>query len=355
MGERDALNGTSKRFQTRLMHTLRGRGSVGLTTYVIKRSLIIIPKFFLISIIIFTLLNLAPRSDPITIIFADNSVYGITPELIDKLIEEYGRDQPFFVQYLVWIGKLVRGDFGYSYVYNQPVIEMISIRVPPTLELMLMVQALSLVLAIILGVVSAVKQYSLTDALAKVGALIGYSAPSFWLGLIGIIVFAGYLKWLPAFGTQTVGIEFPTIFHVWFDHFKHLFLPVTILSFGWMAYLLRLVRSSMLEVLRSDYILTARAKGLSERVVIYKHALRNALLPVVTYEGYAVGFLLSGAAVIESVFSWPGLGTFMVEAATNRDYPTLMGLSMIITLMVLISNLVADLSYAVVDPRIRYE
>jgi len=324
-----------------------------LMTYTIRRLIVIVPTFFLISIIIFTLINLAP-GDPITIMFANNPARA-TPELIEKLIKEYGLDQPIFVQYLVWVGKMVRGDFGYSYVYNKPVISIISIRVPRTLELMLMVQAVSLVLAIILGVVSAVKQYSLTDALAKVGALVGYSAPSFWLGLIGIIVFAGYLKWLPAFGTQTVGIPYPTIFHVWFDHFKHLFLPVTILSFGWMAYLLRLVRSSMLEVLRSDYILTARAKGLSERVVIYKHALRNALLPVVTYEGYAVGFLLSGAAVIESVFSWPGLGTFMVEAATSRDYPTLMGLSMIVTLMVLISNLIADLSYAVVDPRIRYE
>jgi peptide/nickel transport system permease protein len=220
---------------------------------------------------------------------------------------------------------------------------------------MITVQVVSLILAVILGVVSAVKQYSITDALAKLGALIGYSAPSFWLGLIGIIVFCGYLNWLPSYGTQTLGVEYPTIFHVWFDHFKHLLLPVSILSFGWMAYLLRLVRSSMLEVLRSDYILTARAKGLSERVVIYKHALRNALLPVVTYEGYAMGFLLGGAAVIESVFSWPGLGKFWVDVATGRDYPTLMGLSMVITLMVLISNLIADLTYSIVDPRIRYE
>jgi len=209
-------------------------------TYTIRRLIVIVPTFFLISIIIFTLINLAP-GDPITIMFANNPARA-TPELIEKLIKEYGLDQPIFVQYLVWVGKMVRGDFGYSYVYNKPVISIISIRVPRTLELMLMVQAVSLVLAIILGVVSAVKQYSLTDALAKVGALVGYSAPSFWLGLIGIIVFAGYLKWLPAFGTQTVGIPYPTIFHVWFDHFKHLFLPVTILSFGWMAYLLRLVR-----------------------------------------------------------------------------------------------------------------
>jgi peptide/nickel transport system permease protein len=324
-----------------------------LVTYTIRRLIIIVPTFLLISIIIFTLIHLAP-GDPISIMVASNPMRLTQPE-IDELKKEYGLDQPVFVQYLVWIGRLFRGDLGHSYTYAKPVIELVSIRVPRTLELMIMVQAVSLILAIFLGVVSAVKQYSLTDALAKVGALIGYSAPSFWLGLIGIIVFALYLDWLPSFGVQTVGEEFPTIFHVWFDHFKHLLLPVSILSFGWMAYLLRLVRSCMLEVLRSDYILTARAKGLSERVVIYKHALRNALLPVVTYEGYAVGFLLGGAAVIESVFSWPGLGKFMVDAATSRDYPTLMGLSMIITLMVLISNLIADLSYAIVDPRIRYD
>ncbi len=333
--------------------TRGGGASLTLIAYTIRRLIIIVPTFFLISLIIFSLIHLAP-GDPITLMMAANPA-RVNQTVIDELVIEYGLDQPIFVQYLVWIGKMLRGDFGHSYVWNQPVIKLISIRVPRTLELMITVQAVSLILAVILGVVSAVKQYSLTDALTKLGALIGYSAPSFWLGIIGILVFTMQLDWLPASGVRTVGVDFPTIFHVWFDHFKHLLLPVCILSFGWMAYLLRLVRSSMLEALRSDYILTARAKGLSERVVIYKHALRNALLPVVTYEGYAVGFLLGGAAVIESVFTWPGLGRFMVQVAIKRDYSTLMGLSMIITLMVLLSNLIADLSYAIVDPRIRYE
>jgi len=324
-----------------------------LVTYTIRRLIIIVPTFFLISLIIFSLIHLAP-GDPITLMMAMNPA-RVNQTVIDELIIEYGLDQPIFVQYLIWVGKMLRGDLGYSYVWNAPVIKLISVKTPRTLELMIIVQVMSLIVAVILGVVSAVKQYSLTDALTKLGALIGYSAPSFWLGLIGILVFAQQLDWLPASGLRTLGETFPTIFHVWFDHFKHLILPASILSFGWMAYLLRLVRSSMLEALRSDYILTARAKGLSERVVIYKHALRNALLPVVTYEGYAVGFLLGGAAVIESVFTWPGLGSFMVEVATKRDYSTLMGLSMIITLMVLLSNLIADLSYAIVDPRIRYE
>jgi peptide/nickel transport system permease protein len=279
----------------------------------------------------------------------------IDPSVRDKLIKDFGLDQPVFVQYLVWVGRLFRGELGYSYAYSKPVIKMIGIRIPRTIELMILTQVLALFFAIVLGVVSAVKQYSLTDSLAKLTALIGYSAPSFWLGLISIIVFAGTLKWLPSFGVSTARAHFPTILHVWGDHARHLILPVGILSFGWMAYLLRLVRSSMLEVLRSDYILTARAKGLSERLVIYKHALRNALLPVITSESLAIGFIVAGASVIETVFSWPGMGKFMVDIASRRDYPTLMGLSMIITLMVLLSNLIADISYAVVDPRIRYE
>ncbi len=220
---------------------------------------------------------------------------------------------------------------------------------------MLMTEVIALALAVVLGVVCAVKQYSLTDGVFTLGALVGYSAPNFWLGLLGITVFAGMLQWLPSFGVQTYGTTFPTIFGAWFDHLKHLILPLSILIFGWVAYLFRLVRSSMLEVLGQDYIITARAKGLKERIVIYKHALRNALLPVVTYEGYSIGFILGGAAVVETVFSWPGLGKFWVDVAANRDYPTLMALSIIVALMLLVGNLCADIAYAMVDPRIRYD
>lgn len=334
------------------VHGRNGEVSMTLRNYVIRRLLIIVPTFFLISIIIFTLIHLAP-GDPVKIMLG--YMKGVTPQQVEELRKHFGLDQPIFVQYLIWVGRFLQGDLGFSYARAQSVASLISTRIGRTVELMILVQIVSLVSAVVVGVVSAVRPYSLTDSASKLMALIGYSAPSFWLGLIGIIVFAGQLNVLPSFGVQSYDVEFPTIFHVWFDHLKHLILPVIILSFGWMAYLLRLVRSSMLEVLRHDYIVTARAKGLSERVVIYKHALRNALLPVVTYEGYAMGFLLGGAAVIETVFSWPGLGKFWVAAASARDYPTLMGLSMVTTLMILLANLIADISYAVVDPRIRYD
>ena len=322
-----------------------------LRTYVIRRLLVLIPTFFLISIIIFTLIHLAP-GDPIQAMFGPRLIPQETRERITK---ELGLDQPIHVQYLIWVSKVLRGDLGYSYLSKEPVIDMISVRIPRTLELMLLAEIVSVTMGIVLGVIAAVKHWSLVDAASSLAALIGYSAPNFWMALMAIIVFAVSLGWLPVGGMSTLGVKFPTPLHALLDHLKHVILPVFILAFGWAAYLFRLVRSSMLEVLRQDYIVTARAKGLKERVVIYKHALRNALLPVVTYEGYSIGFLLSGAVVIEEVFTWLGLGHFMVRIALTRDYPTLMGLSMTIAIMVLLANLCADIAYAIVDPRIRYE
>jgi len=305
----------------------------------------------LISIIIFTLIHLAP-GDPLQAIWGPRH---ISPEAREEIIKRFGLDQPIPVQYLIWVSKILRGDFGYSYINNAPVIDLVSVRIPRTLELMVLAEIASVAIGIVLGVLAAVKHGSLVDAGSSLGALIGYSTPNFWMALILILVFAVGLGWLPAGGMSTAGITFPTPFHALLDHLKHAILPVFVLAFGWAAYLFRLVRSSMLEVLRQDYIITARAKGLKERVVIYKHALRNALLPVVTYEGYSMGFLLGGAVVIEQVFTWLGLGHFMVLIAEKRDYPVLMGLSMIIALMVLIANLCADIAYAIVDPRITYD
>jgi peptide/nickel transport system permease protein len=220
---------------------------------------------------------------------------------------------------------------------------------------MVVAEVVSVVAAVILGVVAAVHHYSIADALSSLAALVGYSLPDFWIALMAIVVLAAWFQLFPIGGTTTVGVTFPTLFHAWIDHLWHLILPAAVLALGWTAYLFRMVRSSMLEVLRQDYILTARAKGLKERIVVYKHALRNALLPVITYEAFSMGFLLGGAVVIEQIFAWPGLGRFMVLIAENRDYPTLMGLSMIIALMVLAANLAADIAYAIADPRIRYE
>lgn len=322
-----------------------------LRTLVIRRLIVLVPTLFLISIAIFSILHLAP-GDPVT------AIVGRHPpsrEVLKLIREEYGLDQPVYVQYFKWLGKVLRGNFGYSYLNHAQVMDLIGPRILYTVELMLVAEAVSVVIAIILGVIAAVKHYSIVDALSSLGALVGYATPNFWVALMAIIVFTLWLGWLPIGGVSTPGVTFPSPFHALLDHLWYLVLPTSILVLGWTAYLFRMVRSSMLEVLRQDYIVTARAKGLRERVVIYKHALRNALLPVVTYEAYSMGFLLSGAAVIESIFGWPGLGRFMVEIAHKSDYPTLMGLTMIIAVMVLIANLCADIAYAIVDPRIRYE
>ena len=322
-----------------------------LRTYVIRRLILIIPTFLLISVVIFAIIHLAP-GDPAQAIAGRHTP---SKAVMEEIRKDYGLDQIIPVQYAIWLNKLLHGDLGFSYLSNRPVIVMIGERVLRTLELMLAAEATSVIIAIVLGVIAAVKHYSIADALTSLGALIGYSTPNFWLALMAILVFTVWLGWLPSSGTATLGMQFASPFDALVDHLKHLILPTSILVLGWTAYLFRMVRSSMLEVLGQDYITTARAKGLKERVVIYKHALRNALLPVVTYLGYSMGFLLGGAAVIESIFAWPGLGQFFVEIALLRDYPTLMGLGMIIALMVLLANLCADVAYAIVDPRIRYE
>jgi peptide/nickel transport system permease protein len=322
-----------------------------LRNYVIRRLILIIPTFFLISAIVFTLIHLAP-GDPVMVMV---SRHGLPQATQDRIREELGLNEPVPVQYAIWVGKLLRGDFGFSYVTGRNVLEWISNKIPATVELILVAEIISVIIAVTLGVIAAVKHYSLTDAVCSVTALVGYSAPSFWIAVIAILVFSMMLKWLPPSGMYTVGVIWGSPLDAFVDHLKHLIMPTSILVLGWTAYLFRMVRSSMLDVLNQDFIMTARAKGVKERVVIYKHALRNALLPVITYLGFSIGFLLGGAAVIENIFDWPGLGEFIVMVASNRDYPALMGITMIISLMVLIANLCADVTYAIVDPRIRYD
>jgi peptide/nickel transport system permease protein len=326
---------------------------MGLRTYVIRRLILIIPTFFTVSLIVFMIIHLAPN-DPVEAMQA-GAPGRISQEMAEKIRKELGLDQPIHIQYLMWVTKLLRGDLGYSYLTAEPVGSTLAGRIPRTIELMLTAQFISWAIAIVLGVVAAVKQYSLADVLSSVTALIGFSTPNFWIGLILLLIFSLRLGWLPASGVHTPGITFASPFHALIDHLKYLLLPTLVLVIGWTAYLFRIVRSSMLEVLKQDYITTARAKGLKERVVIYKHALRNALLPVISYLGLSVGFLLGGSAVIETLFAWPGLGQLMVERALMSDYNVLMGISIIVAIMVLIANLCADIAYAVVDPRIRYD
>jgi len=334
------------------MHKKRSLvGLLTLRTYIIRRLIVVIPTLLLISIAIFSIIHLAPGDPAQTI----GGRHTPSREVAEQIRKRYGLDQPIPVQYLIWLSKVLRGDLGYSFLSNAPVLDMISVKILPTVELMLVAEVVSVVIAVVLGVIAAVKHYSIADATASLVALVGYSIPNFWIALISILFFSAWLGWFPFTGYSSVGIVFPTPFHAFLDHLSYLVLPSSVLVLGWTAYLFRMVRSSMLEVMRQDYILTARAKGLRERVVVYKHALRNALLPIITYEAYSIGFLLSGAAVIEHIFAWPGLGRFMVIIAERRDYPTLMGLSMIIAIMVLVANLCADIAYAIADPRISYD
>lgn len=326
---------------------------MGLRDYVIRRLIVIIPTFFLITLIIFSLIHLAP-GDPIDIIYRGPHS-GMLPAEREALRVEWGLDQPIHIQYFSWLIKMLQGNLGFSYINQMSVSNVIIIKIPLTLELMLAAELISIVVAIVLGVIAAVKHHSIYDAVCSVGALAGYSTPDFWLALMMLLLFSRWLLWLPSSGYQTTGIIFATPFDALLDHMKYLILPAVALVVGYTAYLFRMVRSAMLEVLTQDYIMTARSKGVKEYVVIYKHALRNALLPVITYVGYSVGFLLSGAAVIEEIFEWNGLGQLMVTSTEVRDYPTLLGLSVFIAIMVLVANLCADVAYAVIDPRIRYD
>jgi len=326
---------------------------VGLAGYIIRRILLLIPTFFIATAIIFLLIHFAP-GDPIQLMFAESG-HPVSPLIIEQVRRELGLEQPLHVQYLIWIGKMLSGDLGVSYSaqFGRPVLSLIGERVWVTVAIMLTAEAVSLVFALALGVIAASKQYSAVDNLCTVSALLGYSMPTFWTALVSIMIFAVWLGIFPSFGFMTHGVELAP-FERAVDVARHLVLPVTVISFVYTAYLFRLVRSNVLEVLRQDYITTARAKGVKERMVVYKHALRNALLPTVTFVGLSVGFILSGSVVVETVFSIPGLGSLFTEFALKRDYPALMALSLMITVMVLLANLCTDIAYGLLDPRIKY-
>jgi peptide/nickel transport system permease protein len=320
---------------------------------IIRRTLFFIPIAIISSLIIFSLIHLAP-GDPIDMLAGTG--HPPSPELMQKLRKDMGLDKPIYQQYLIWASKILRGDLGYSYsgrMMGRPVITIISSRIVPTLELMLVSQFLSIIIAIFLGVTAAVKQYSVFDNIASFLGLFLYSMPSFWISLMLILVLGLSLGLFPIFGATTAGTNLTGLAY-WSDHIHHLILPLTAVSAMQIAYLFRLVRSSMLEVLNKEYVTTARVKGCRENIVVYKHALRNALIPVVTFVGMSMGFVLSGAVVVETVFSWPGMGKLAVEFALGRDYPALMSLSMIIVVLVYFFNLITDIAYIIINPQIRY-
>ncbi|MBE6013330.1 nickel ABC transporter permease [Anaeropeptidivorans aminofermentans] len=301
--------------------------------YILKRLLTLIPVIIGVTMIVYLILNLAP-GDPAKTILGDQA----TPEAIEQLREEMGLNDPVFVQYGRYMLKLAQFDMGNGYKNGVPVIQEVSARFPNTIKLAITASLITIVLAIPLGIFAAIKQNTLFDGISMVIALIGVSMPIFWVGLLLILLFSLKLGWFPAAGAQG---------------WKSLVLPSIALGFMHMATIARTTRSSMLEVIRQDYIRTARSKGLSNMVVIRKHALKNAMIPTVTMIGLQMGGMLSGSVLTESVFAWPGIGRLMIQSINARDTPIVLGCIILFTLSFSIINLIVDLLYGFIDPRIR--
>ena len=326
-------------------------------TFLIRRLLSAIPLVLGIATIVFFLLSLAP-GDAASFLISPN----ITPEVLEQIRANMGLDQPVHIRYLRWMSAMLRGDFGVSLTRNQPVLDIIAEILPNTLVLSLCAFLLAFAGGILIGVFQAVRQNRPTDGILSVVGLFFYSMPSFWLALMLILVFSlgarnlwGWPIWFPASGMTSVDYPFMSPGEQLRDRAMHLLLPSASLALVLAAGIARYVRGSMLEVIRQDYIRTARSKGLSEFKVIFKHALRNGLIPVATLFGLYLPFLFSGAVLIETVFAWPGMGRLVVDAIFQRDYPVVMAGTFVFAIMVVAGNLIADVLYAVVDPRIRYE
>lgn len=313
----------------------------------------LIPLFFGILVLVFVASRLA--GDPVRLMTGLNP--NIRPEAIRHLQEYYGLDKPIWYQFFLYVWDLFRGDLGNSYVLRggTPVTTMIGDYAWETFKLQLAALFLSLAIAIPIGILSARRQYSKIDVSVTTTSLIGTCIPVFYIGIVGILIFSYYLGWFPPFGAHSLLAERYPYGSYTIDALWHMTLPTAILTFATLAPIVLLVRSSMLEILRQDYVLAARAGGLSERTVVYKHALRNALIPVVTYIGLYFGGMLAGAPITETVFNWPGVGRLYVEATSKLDFPVIMGVTVFITIMVLIANLITDITYGYIDPRIRLE
>ncbi len=303
--------------------------------YVARRLLLLIPVLFGVSLTSFSLLQLVP-GDPALVLAGEEA----TEEVLARIRQEHGLDRPLPVQFLVYLRNVARGQLGISIQSRQPVATLIAQRFPFTLTLALLAILVSGALGVVAGVVAATRRNSVLDAAALLGSLVGISMPIFWLGLLAILVFAVKLRWLPAGGSGTLA---------------HLVLPALVLGVASAAVIARMTRASLLEVLRQDYVRTARAKGVVERAVVLRHALKNALIPILTVFGLEFGYNLGGAVLTETVFSLPGVGRLIVEAIFARDYPVVQGALLVVATTFVLVNLVTDLAYALVDPRIRYE
>ncbi|MDI6894322.1 MAG: ABC transporter permease [Bacillota bacterium] len=334
-----------------------------MTSYIARRLVAILPVLLGISIIVFLIMHLIP-GDPVLVMLGEKA----SPERAEELRRALGLYDPLHVQYGRFLLRALQGDLGRSIRTQEMVTREIAVRFPATLELTMCALFLAVATGVLFGVIAAVRQYSVWDNLSMVVAVAGVSMPVFWLGLMLIFLFGVALTWLPISARLSVEVHLARItgLHLvdalltgnaaaFWDALRHLVLPSVALGAIQMAIIARMTRSSMLEVIRQDYIRTARSKGLAERVVIYKHALKNALIPVVTVVGLTVGRLLGGAVLTETIFSWPGLGKFAVDAIYARDYPQVQGVVLLIAAGFVLVNLLVDVIYVFLDPRIRYQ
>lgn len=345
-----------------------------MTTYIARRLIQTVGLLFLLSILLFALVNIAPGG-PL-------SAYGgrrIRPERVEILKKQFGLDKPLPIQYLYWLAGndwiqvdtnndglkdefgsrkgILRGDFGFSYRTREPVLQEIGLRLPNTITLMGVTMLTALIIAIPIGIYSAVKQYSIFDFFATTFSFAGQAIPEFWLGLLLILIFYAWLKnpvtgepLLPPGGMSSLESGFSIS-----DRLSHLVLPVLTGALGWIAWYSRFLRSSLLEILPLNYLRSARARGLPERRVIFKHALKNAMIPIVTLLALDLPYIFTGAVLIETIFSWPGMGRLYYQAAVERDYPLLMAVLIIGAGFIILCNLLADILYGYLDPRVRYE
>jgi len=315
-----------------------------LQRYILRRLFLLVPLLLGVSALTFALIHLAP-GDPLSTQFGLNP-RGMEPQTVERLRAQLGLNDPLPVQYFRYLGSLLRGDMGRSLATRTPVSQEILARFPATLELAIATEALVLLVSIPLGVLSAVKRGSLVDALCSGGALLGVSMPSFWFGIMLMLLFAQNLGWLPSTGRGDGTLV---------GALKALVLPAVTLGAGLMGLVTRVTRSQLLEVLSQDHVRTAHAKGLAPRWVLVRHGVRNALIPVVTILGMQAASLLGGAVIVETVFAWPGIGRLAVNAIWRRDYPVIMGTVLVFSAMFVLMNLGVDILYTLIDPRIQYD
>jgi peptide/nickel transport system permease protein len=321
-------------------------------TYIIKRLLEMVPTILMITLVVFMMMRSIP-GDPVVAMLGD----AYTEEDAVKARVTYGLDKPIVVQYFIWLGKLVQGDWGTSILSGRPVLQDVLARLPVTLELIVLSMGVALAIAIPAGIIGALRQNTWADYTATSVAMVGVSIPEFFIGVILLLIFSiGLGGWLPSSGWVYLPGTCPSIVcgaSLW-GNAQHVLMPALALGVGRAALLTRLLRASMLEVIRTEYVTTARAKGLSERPVVFKHALKNALIPTITVMGLQVGFLIGGAIVVETLFAMPGLGTFGIDAIIARDYQQVQGFALITAFAFVGMNLLVDLTYTFLDPRIRY-